>query len=357
MKTILYNLVTDKAKGPVAGLGKALLFILSLAYSLIVRALRGAYRLRPYRLKCRVISVGNITLGGTGKTTVVEFIARYLTQQGHKVAILSRGYKRRSLSSDQGAGTFRAMGDEPYMLMKNLEGVPVIVDKNRIRGAHRAIREHEVDTVILDDGFEQWKLKKDLEVVAIDATNPFGNRFLLPRGVLREPLSSLAQADIFVVTKTNLNPHLGAIKEALLRINPAAPIIESVHSPMGFYELGSKESMLGPRALNGKTVALVSGIGDPASFETMMKGLGLAIGLCFRFPDHHAYTSTELQNIVQQARSKHIDTLVTTEKDAVRLDALRITQEQMRVVVVRIELQLMNNEKEFIRRLHNVYSL
>lgn len=354
MRTILYNLATDKYRGCIPGLIKVFLLILSFAYGLAVRMLMYLCRLRPYRLKCKVISVGNITLGGTGKTTVVEFLTRYLKQNGHKVAILSRGYKRK-VTSQASQVTSEAMGDEPYMLAKSLGDVAVLVDKDRIRSGNRAVREHGADTVILDDGFQQWRLAKDLEIVAIDAANPFGNRQLLPRGILREPLSCLARADVFILTKTNLGPDIKGTADLLSRLNPTALIVESRHVPVCFYELGThKGELLDPQQVKGKTVALVSGIGDPGSFEAVMEGLGVSIGLSFRFADHHTFSRTELETIAQRARSKNIDTVVTTEKDAARLDGLGAA---MRILVLRIALQITKNEREFFSRLLKLYSL
>ncbi len=172
MQEYLYNLATDKHKGFIAGVIKLFLFILSLLYGLIVSILILFSRLKPYRLNCKVISVGNITLGGTGKTSLVEYIARHLKQQGHKVAIISRGYKKKTKRYPLNAIRYEEMGDEPYMLYKNLGDIPVLVDSDRIRAARKAIKDYSADTVILDDAFQQWGIIKDLDIVTVDATNP-----------------------------------------------------------------------------------------------------------------------------------------------------------------------------------------
>ncbi|MBM3246668.1 MAG: tetraacyldisaccharide 4'-kinase [Candidatus Omnitrophica bacterium] len=356
MREFLYNLATDKHKGIIFVIFKALLFILSLIYTLIVRALVLFYSLRPCRLDCKVISVGNITVGGTGKTVLVEYIARYLQSQGRKVAILSRGYKKRVTTSPRHHVTnVEAMGDEPYMLYQKLEGIPVIVNPDRIKGAKQAIKEYGADTVILDDGFQQWRIKKDLDIVAIDAGNPFGNRRLLPRGILREPLSSLKRADIFVLTKTNLHPDIQGIETSLARINPQAQVFAAGHQARGFYEIARPDELLGLDSLAQKTVALFCGIGDPDSFEQLVLGLGIKAGLSFRFCDHYHYAQVDLDKIIQAAKEKNIDTIITTEKDAARLYAMRSTLYALRILVLRIQIEF-KNEQTFHHRLLRIYS-
>ncbi|MFH1339262.1 MAG: tetraacyldisaccharide 4'-kinase, partial [Candidatus Omnitrophota bacterium] len=268
MREYLYLLATDKKKGSVAGIFKCLLFILSLIYGMSVRILSFIYGIKPYRLNCKVISIGNITLGGTGKTSLVELLALKLKERGCNTAVLSRGYKRKSIHYPLSAVRYETMGDEPFMLSKNLCDIPVIVDKDRIRAAKKAIRDYGTDAVILDDGFQQWRISKDLEIVTIDATNPFGNLRLLPRGILREPLSSLKRADIFVLAKVNLRPANQGIEEILKKVNPGALIVEAIHSPLGFYRIGdSRDNLLGPGEFKGKKASLVCGIADPRSFE------------------------------------------------------------------------------------------
>jgi tetraacyldisaccharide 4'-kinase len=371
MKKCLYNLATDEYRGFIPAVAKVVLFLLSVFYGLIVRAAILFYRLKPCCLGCKVISVGNITLGGTGKTSLVEYTGRYLSQQGKKIAILSRGYKSHKVTRSQGHNDdYEAMGDEPYMLSKKLGDIPLIVDPDRIRAASLAMREHGAGAVILDDGFQQWKIKKDLEIVCIDAVNPFGNRHLLPRGILREPVSSLKRADIFVLTKTNLNPDAQGLKDFLRRINPAAQVFESAHRPLGFYAMDKPDELIKPDSLKGKTAALFCGIGDPGSFEALVKGMGINVGASFRFPDHHKYSEDDLGAIVKSCREKDIDTIITTEKDAVRLRSVQFTclsgrqacltgrqaVYSVQCMILRIELQITRGEDEFHNRLLGLYS-
>jgi tetraacyldisaccharide 4'-kinase len=355
MREYLYGLVTDKKKGFIAGLIKVLLSCLAFIYGLAVRALIFIYGVRPRQLKCRVISVGNITLGGTGKTALVEFIARYLKQEGHEVAVLSRGYKRkikiRGLKNDDYAMT----GDEPRMLKNNLEGVPVLVGPDRIRSGNSAIRDHAADTVILDDGLQQWRIKKDLEIVTIDASNPFGNCRLLPAGILRQPISTLSKADLFILTKTDLNPNTEWIKNYLKRINPAADIFESIHKPAGFYKLGEGKNLLAADIFKGKTVTAFSGIADPFYFENTLRNLNVRIGLSFRFPDHHYYSQKDLNNIAEESKRVNIEAIVTTEKDAARLDAQAPSSDLVDIFILRITL-VIKDEDGFYSRLRKLYS-
>lgn len=357
MRDYLYNLATERCGGLIASAIKFPLFILSLIYGAIVRILILFYCFNPRRLRCKVISVGNITLGGTGKTSLVEYIANYVKQQGRKVAILTRGYKRKITSYDLGVASYEKMGDEPFMLAKKLGDIPVIVDADRIRSAKKAVEDYQVDTVILDDGFQQWRIIKDLEIVTIDSTDPFGNRHLLPRGILREPLSSLRRADILVLTKTNLNPDTVDLQDVLSRINPSALIVESIHQPLGFYKINQPDELLNVEILKGGTVTLVSGIGEPDSFENLIISLGINIGPAFRFPDHHCYSEKDLKKITEASQNKNVDAVVTTEKDAVRLSQTSDLSCQLSVLVLCIGLKITKNENEFRSRLLSLYSL
>ena len=356
MRKFFYGLATDKYKGLIPGLLKAFLLFFSFIYNLVVRGLIFLYQLNPYRLNCKVISVGNITLGGTGKTSLVEFIARYLKKEGRKVAILSRGYNKPNGAGEAEKNEFKILGDEPCMLKNALKDTPVLVDPDRIRSSGLAMRNYGADTVILDDGFQQWKIKKDLEIVTIDSSNPFGNQHLMPRGILREPLSSLKRADIFVLTKTNLNPDIQDIKDFLSLINAHALIVESIHHPLGFYELNKKDELLSTEALRGKIVSLLCGIGDPYSFENLMISLGINIGLSFVFPDHHPYSRKDLENIARETKKKNIDIIVTTEKDAVRIPRLLADTFQQAIFALRIELKITKNEQQFHNRLLQLYT-
>ncbi|MCX5710088.1 MAG: tetraacyldisaccharide 4'-kinase, partial [Candidatus Omnitrophica bacterium] len=271
----------------------------------------------------------------------VEYIASLLKEKGRGVAILTRGY-----------GT----GEEARMLEENLEGLPVIIDSDRFKGARRAIKEYFADTLILDDGFQQWRLAKDLDIAVIDATNPFGNRNMLPRGILREPLSSLKRADIFMLTKTDMAADLNKLKAHLQRLNSKAEIFDSVHKPVSLYRLDKKSELLPLGFLKGKTVAIFCGIGDPASFESLIRSAGAQVAAFFKYPDHHDYTDADLEGIISGAREKNIETIITTEKDAARITNSGLNDYNSSFFALRVELEIKENER-FVKRLFGLYSV
>ena len=345
MREYLYLLATDREKGPVADFLKIILYLLSLIYGLIVRILIFIQSNKASHLNCKVISVGNITLGGTGKTPLVEMICRILKQQGKRIAILTRGYKRRDL----------AAADEPAMLRRNLPGTAVIVDEDRVRAAAKASEDYGVNTVVLDDGFQQWKIKKDLDIVAIDVTNPFGNLRLLPRGILREPLSSLKRASVLVLTKANLTSSNQEIKQLLGKINSQASIFEAIHKPVAFYQLNtSDEKSLSLDKFQGRGVGLVCGIADPASFENIISKLGAKIELSYKFPDHYEYRREDLDRIEAGARQNGVNTIITTEKDSIRFSRLEYRFSGIDYYVLRIELKIIQHE-EFAAKILSLY--
>ncbi len=349
MKDFLYNLATDKAEGVVASLLKTILLFFSFIYGLVIRILIFAASLDLKRLDVRVISVGNITVGGTGKTSLVEFICSRLNKRGCRLAVLTRGYKRKGTDF---------MGDEPRMLSKNLSGIPVIVDKNRVDGAKRAIKEYNADTVVLDDGMQQWHIKKDLEIVTIDSLYPFGNSHMLPRGILRQPLSGLKKADIFVLTKTDSASGLDKLKKRLHKYNPSALIVDSVHGPVGFYEIKKPAELFPTDYLKGKEAALLSGIADPGYFSGLIARLGVKAELDLRFSDHHNFTSGELEMVANKVRASGIERIITTEKDAVRFSDKDLGLfAGLYLYVLRIELKITKNEELFFNRLFRVHSL
>jgi tetraacyldisaccharide 4'-kinase len=259
------------------------------------------------------------------------------------------------------------------MLSKNLAGIPIIVDTNRICALAKAHQDYGVDAVILDDGFQQWRIKKDLEIVVIDATYPFGNRQMIPRGVLREPLSSLRRADIFLLTKTDIGTsNILRTKNFLNLINPKAEIFEAVYKPIGFcpvrdYSATRKEKgvssgvceitggLLNIDALRGKTVTAVSGIADPDSFEHSLGSLGINIGLFFRFPDHFAYRKQVMNDILKKTQEINITTIITTEKDLVRMQ-LETLSTKIKIFALRIELKVTTDEKKFFDRISGVFT-
>ncbi|MFA5092640.1 MAG: tetraacyldisaccharide 4'-kinase [Candidatus Omnitrophota bacterium] len=350
VREYLYNLVTGKISGPVAVFLRACLWVLSLVYGLGVTILANFYRAKAKRFKAKVISVGNITLGGTGKTTLVEYLSSKITSAGHKVAVLSRGYKR----DTRRLGT-QSLGDEPTMLVKNLPLVKVVVNKNRIKGAQTAIDGYAADTLIIDDGLQQWKIAKDLEIVTIDAANPFGNGRLLPAGFLREPLSALKRADVFVLTQVRPEQDIVELYARLRGINSRALIVESIHKMDGFNSLSTPNETLDLNSFKSKIAVVFSGIGNPEGFEKNIQDLGIHVAKSFRFIDHHDYLQADIDKIIKMARLMQADTIITTQKDAVKIRELEIKGAQ--IVWLNIKLSITHNETEFNRRLLKLYSL
>lgn len=316
--------------------------------------------LRRWPLGVQVISVGNVTAGGTGKTPVVEIFARELTKAGRKVAILSRGYRRKEkpflqrifsdkiepplvvsdgrrvlLDSETG-------GDEPYMLATNLPGVVVLVDRNRVKSGRYAIRRFNCDTLILDDGFQYQRLKHSHDIVLVDKMNPFGNGNMLPRGVLRENAKNIRRADFIFITKSDGNS--AALRERIRRLNRHAEIIECRHAPKRLKNVYGKTNR-DLTWLNGKKILALSGIAVPQSFENFLRGYGAELVECVRYADHHRYATQEVINVVNRAADLGCDALITTEKDAVRFPKLSAVA--VPVYYLRIEIEILQGADNF----------
>ena len=341
----------------------ALLKLLSLVFAAVVGVryfLYGIGVLRRFPLGVQVISIGNVTAGGTGKTPVTEKFAHELTAAGRKVAILSRGYRRKEapwwqrmfsqviekplvvsdgkhILLDAATG-----GDEPYMLAANLPGVCVLVDRNRVKAGRYAISRFGCDTLILDDGFQYQKLKHSLEVVLVDKTNPFGNGHMLPRGVLREPASHIDRADFIFLTKSDGDS--AAVREQIREYNKTAEIIECRHAPRLLRDVWSREE-LPLDWLKGKTLTTLSGIAVPQGFEDSLRKLGARVIWCERYADHHRYDSSEIIFALNKTADLHADALITTEKDAVRFPRLETTP--VPCYYLRVDIEILKGAENF----------
>lgn len=347
---LVVDIATDKSAPGQARCLKAFLSFVSFLYGTAIFFLSRLCLRMAVRLPVKVISVGNITAGGTGKTVIVQAIASYLSQSGRKVAILTRGYGR-SWPGKADAGHER-WGDEAAMMKRNLPAVPVIVDSDRVRGARFASASHGADTVVLDDGFQQWKVRKDFEIAAIDALNAFGNNRLIPRGILREPSSALVRADVIIITNAD-GAEKARVRERVSLLAPGADIVEAVHAPTGFYKLGGKER-IPAESFSGTEAGLVSGVGNPRSFHKSCERLGIKVSRSWEFPDHHEYSGEEYENILAEARRLGIRTLITTEKDAVKLELLAGARSSPEFFVLAVALKITHNEELFYRRLNGI---
>lgn len=321
-------------------------------------------------LGCLVVVVGNLTVGGTGKTPVVEKFARALRDQGRRVAILSRGYKSKAppmwkkwwywlthtaeppprIVSDGERVLLDSekAGDEPYMLARNLPGVIVLVDKNRVNAGTYAIKRFGCDTLILDDGFQYLPLKGRLNLLLVDKTNPFGNGFLLPRGILREPISHLKRASYVFLTKSN-GARDEELEELIQKHNPGVDIIECSHQPQYLQKLGEPPETTATRQplefLEGKRVGAFSGIATPESFEKFLRDLGADIRFSRRFLDHYRFEPSDFEDIFSAALANEVDFIVTTEKDAVRISGALACP--VPVYYLRLEIDIISGEDDF----------
>jgi len=302
-----------------------LLLPLAPVYRGAVAVRRAAYRrgwMRRERLDVPVISVGNLTFGGTGKTPTVIALARDLVRMGRRPAVLTRGYKRLDDGQVVVVGpdprqTAAEVGDEPLEMARRLPGVPVIVDTNRARGGAEAQRQG-ADVVLLDDGFQHLRLDRDLDLVLIDSGDPWGGGRLPPLGRLREPLNALVRADAVLVTKvpTQWRPVVAEIESVLDRLAPRLQVFVSRMRPNRVYVPG--DGWREPEVLSGQRVMAFAALGRPDGFATTLSEAGAEIAVTRWFPDHHAYTDQELSELVDQAAEASA-VPVTTAKDAVKL--------------------------------------
>ncbi len=290
-----------------------------------------------------VISVGNLTWGGAGKTPLVILIAEFLITKGLKPAVLMRGYKGKDHSGE-------IFNDEAILLKEALGDVPIIVGKNRFQSAHEALKKTAIDVFILDDGFQHRQLKRDCDVVVVNATNPWGNGYLIPRGNLREPLQSLARADMFVITKSDMGQdRMPAIQKELEKFKKG-PLIETIHQPVLLQDLNTlAEYEL--TAIRGKSIGALCGIGDPGSFTATLDILGGQLRKVFSFEDHHWYRKDELRKIISDCCKDKIAFLITTAKDAAKLREYReLFSAGPQCLVLKMKIQITKGSDEFYNR-------
>ena len=312
------------------GLIGSLLAPAAWAYRAGLAARESAYArglLTSGRLSCPVVSVGNLALGGTGKTPTVELVARWLGAEGRRVAIVSRGYGRRvdepvELVSDGGPPRLSAerAGDEPFLLARRLPGVGVVVGADRLEAGRWAVRHLRPDVVLLDDGFQQRRLRKDVEIVCLDARAPWGRGGLFPRGTLREPPSALARAHLVVLTGSGGDPDPGGLRSEVRRRVGPVPCLSADYAVDGLEDLRSGARR--PETdLKGRAVLAFAGIAAPERLAETLAAHGALVREVIAFPDHHRYGSRDLEAVVARGVAVGAQLLVTTEKDAVRLPA------------------------------------
>ena len=362
------DVIMGRSEGTRAALLGVGLQGLAYVFSGLVQLRLWLYRkriLRDQPLGCLVLVVGNLTVGGTGKTPVVEMFAKALRDRGRKVAILSRGYKSKApplwqkwwfwlnhiaeppprVVSD-GVKVWldsEVAGDEPYMLARNLPGVVVLVDKNRVKAGAYAIKQFGCDTLILDDGYQYLPLKGRLNLLLIDKTNPFGNGFTLPRGILREPIKHLARASYVLLTKSK-GVRDTELEAMIHKFNPGVEIIECAHQPQYLQHIATGER-LPLTTLAGRKIGAFSGIAAPEGFEAFLREAGAQLATTRRFVDHHRFTPQDLRDVFAEARAAGVELMITTEKDAVRINASeKIT---IPCYYLRLEIDILRGAADF----------
>jgi tetraacyldisaccharide 4'-kinase len=362
------DVVLERRHGFRARILRGILYALSFVYERLVQLRLYLYRKRVFReraLGCLVISIGNLTVGGTGKTPIVEKFARALQSGGRRVAILSRGYKsvprKRSwlervrkkeadpprVVSDGKSLLLDSLtaGDEPYMLAHNLKDVIVLVDKDRVKSGCFAIDKWKVDTLLLDDGLQYLHLKHRLDMVLVDRQAPFGNEFLLPRGTLRESPRNLRRASYIFITKNTGEPN-DALLQRIRRYNRTAEIIECAHKPLYLQNLFTGERLPLDR-LRDAFIGSICGIAAPESFEAGLKKLGARVDLAKRYIDHHRYSEGELQSFINRCIRRDLQMIVTTEKDAVRMPRLPEEEVKVSIFFLRVEIEILSGHESW----------
>ena len=369
VETFVLEVILEQRRDRRAAVVRFFLLLLSRLFHVAVKVRRFLYDvrlIRDYTIGVQVIAIGNLTVGGTGKTPVVEKFARELRNQGRTVAILSRGYRskpppltRRLINKillredrtpprvvSDGKSLLldsETAGDEPYMLASNLKDVIVLVDKDRVKSGRYAIEKFGCDTLLLDDGFQYWKLAgRRRDIVLIDCQQPFGNERLLPRGTLREPPNHLARASTIFITKSDGNT--ASLRARIARNNPTAGIIEGIHHPLYFEDVftGERHDL---DLLKSRKVASLSGIAQPESFERSLVSLGAELVYTKRFADHHRFTQQEVLNVVNRSKKRQATAIITTQKDAVRFP--KIDRRDLPIYFMRVEIKILSGAKDF----------
>ena len=313
----------------------------SLLYGAITKMRISLYEkglLRSFSLEIPTISIGNITVGGTGKTPFVAFVAQILAEKGEKVCILTRGYgrenpKKRVLISDGKqilVDDSKVAGDEPFELAKKLSGKAIVVaDANRVSAAKWVRENFEVTAFVLDDAFQHHKAKRDLDIVTIDATNPFGNGKLLPAGILREPLENLKRADAIIITRANLSDEIENLKAKISEYNSNSPIFVSENKVENLIELKDfhktstdSKSKTNHQQLTTNNYLAFCALGNPDNFFEQLRRENFNLVETEKFPDHHFYTQNDIEKLEQKASEANAEILLTTAKDAVKLKNL-----------------------------------
>jgi len=361
------KIVSGERKGVLAAAMRGMLGLLEHLYRCAIERRNAQFdqaSTKIVRVDAPVISIGNLTVGGTGKTPIVEKFARALQAGGRRVAILSRGYKSVPRKRDW-RSRFRGdsepprivsdgksllldsltAGDEPYMLAHNLKDVIVLVDKDRVKSGLFAIDKWQVDTLLLDDGFQYLHLKHRLDMVLVDRQAPFGNEFLLPRGTLRERPRNLRRASYIFITKTTGDANFELMRR-IRRYNRTAEVIECAHKPLYLQNVFTGEQ-LPLEALRNAFIGSLCAIAAPESFEGALTKLGAHVDLAKNYIDHHYYTEAELISFVNRCIRRDLAMIVTTEKDSVRMPRLPEADLKVPIYFLRVEIDILSGHESW----------
>ena len=307
---------------------------LSAIYGAATRARLTAYRRGWFsvsELAAPVISVGNLTTGGTGKTPLVEWVCRVVAREiGKRTCVLTRGYGRANPQSqvvvsdgNRLLAGERESGDEPFLLAENLIGIAAVISNpDRVAAGEWAIKNLGSEVFVLDDGFQHLRLARDLDIVTIDATNPWGGGRLLPYGRLREPRTGLSRADCVVITRSEQVEDLASLKDAVRRLTGAIPVFSSRMVTSGIRRLD--DHTVDQENLLAQPVAAFCGVGNPKSFFNHLRREGYTLAFKRAFADHHSYNQSELNTLVKEAKAQRVERLITTAKDAIKLSTLEL---------------------------------
>lgn len=361
MRRILYTFITTKQRGVIPTLFRILFMPLCWLYSGIVTIRNYCYNVgifKQKKLPCLVISVGNIVVGGTGKTPAVAAIAKLLQNNRLHVAILLRGYKRNNnkevlfvSDGDSHLCSREECGDEADMLARQITNTPIVVGRKRNKTGKAALDRFNCDVLILDDGFQHRQVARDLDIITIDTTQPYGTGLLLPIGSLREPKSAIRRANLIILTRTDVvKTGINPLKDELNKIAQNTPILESVHQPTSLYPLNNKDkhSTIPLEDIKGKRILAVCGIGNPKAFvATIAKFYPEKVEL-FAFSDHHVYSESDLLQIKHQMQQHNTEWIITTQKDEPKLADL---SPELPIYVFAIELVITNGVRVLLDKL------
>jgi tetraacyldisaccharide 4'-kinase len=315
-----------------------LLFVLSILYSIPVKTGEAFYRKKIFKQKklpCKVVSIGNITIGGTGKTPMAIYLAETLTGLGYKVVVISRGYRGGAEKKGGIVSNGREIlmgpdssGDEPFMMAARLNNIPVVVGQNRYNAGLLAIRNFNPDIILLDDGFQHRKLFRDIDILLLDSRRPFGNFHLIPRGVLREPVASIDRADSFILTKSSSLDT--GIPDEIKNISKGHPVFTAYNA---YYFFKINKNVVSTRTIDftnepssdfscmaGKKVVAFSGIAGNSHFRRTLEEFKCDLLEFFGYPDHYRYTFGDIERISKSVSDRRAELVITTEKDFARMD-------------------------------------